>query len=234
MRHVLAIVLCLATAPAVARAQQADTPTITVDASASVQRAPDRAILQLAVEQDGPTAQAAAQASATAMDAVLRALRARAIPSASIRTVSYRIDPVYGRRTRPDSAPLIVGYRAMNLVEVTIDSIATVGAVIDAAIGAGANRVAGLSFDLRDREGARLAALELAMARARREAETVARAAGAGLGPPVSISMASPDPPRPMLQGRMLVEAMAEPTPIEGGALAISAEVRVVYRLEVR
>jgi len=236
MKHGLGTaLLCIATAAPAASAQQTDAPTITVEASASVERAPDRAVLQLAVESDGATARVASQANATAMDRMLRALRANGIAAASIRTLTYRLDPVYGRRTRPDSTPVVVGYRATNLVQVTVDSIAAVGGVIDAAIGAGANRVSGLSFEIRDWEGARLAALDLAVAKARREAETVARAAGAGLGPPLSITMSSDDQPRPILQGRVLMEAaMAEPTPIEGGALTVTAHVRIVYRLELR
>ncbi len=215
-------------------AQQADPPTITVEASASVQRTPDRAVLQFAVEQDGATAQVASQAAADAMDRMLRALRSRGIPAASIRTLSYQLDPVYGRRTRPDSAPVIVGYRALNLVQVAVDSIATVGGVIDTAIGAGANRVSGLAWEIRDREGARIAALQLAVAKAKREAEAVAQAAGQVLGPPLMISMTSAEPPRPIFQGRVLMEAMAEPTPIEAGELTITADVRIVYRLDAR
>jgi len=237
MKHGLRIaLLCIATAAPAAAAQQTDAPpTITVDASGSVERTPDRAILQLAVESDGATARVASQANAAAMDRVLRALRTQGIPAASIRTLSYGLDPVYGRRTRPDSAPLVVGFRATNLVQVTVDSIAAVGGVIDAAIGAGANRVMGLSFEIRDWEAARLAALEIAVAKARREANAVARAADASLGPPLSISMSSDDSPRPIFQGRVLMEAaMTEPTPIEGGALTVTARVRIVYRLELR
>jgi hypothetical protein len=166
------------------------------------------------------------------MDGVLRALRGRAIESRDIRTISYRLDPVYGHQVRPDSAPMIVGYRAINMVRVTVDTIARLGGVIDAAIGAGANRVAGLSYELRNPDEARLEALELAVAKAKREAEVVARAAGQRLGDPITISMSS-GVPRPMYDMSMARVEMAQAaTPIEGGTLTVSANVHIVYRLE--
>jgi hypothetical protein len=168
------------------------------------------------------------------MDAVLRAIRGQGVPAERIRTTSFRLDPVYGRRTRPDSAPMIVGYRAINMVQVTVDTITRVGAAIDAGIGAGANRVAGLNFELRDPDEARLAALGEAVAKARREAEAVARAAGQRLGDPLRINMSSAMPmPRPFYDARVQMEAaQMAPTPIEGGTLTVTATVHIVYRLE--
>ena len=205
-------------------------PTITVDGSASVEREPERAVLVLAVETESATAQQAARANADAMTRVTAELRRAAIPAAMIRTVSYRLDPVYSR-AQPAEEPRIVGYRATNMVQVTIDSIPRVGATIDGAIAAGANRVAGLSFELRDPEEARVAALELAMARARREAEAVAKAAGRALGPPVEIQIGGqPMFPRETFGARV---AMAESvTPVEAGTLTVTATVHVVFRLE--
>jgi hypothetical protein len=215
------------------RAQERiDTPTITVDASASVEREPERAVLTLAVESGGATAQLASQANATAMDRVLRSIRGLGIADRWIRTVSFQLGPVYSRVRAAADTPRIVGYTAVNMVQVTVDTMGRVGAVIDAAIGAGANRVAGLSFELRDWDAARIAALELAVAKAKREAEAVARAAGQRLGTPISISMSATPVPRPMFEARAVDMAAAVATPVEGGTLSVTASVHIVYRLE--
>lgn len=221
--------------PACAAAQErVDSPTVSVDASATIERAPDRAVLVLAVESEAAEAQAASSANAETIGRVIAALRQTGLTGPAVRTLSVRLMPVYAPAS-PDrqQAPRIVAYRAINTVQVTIDSIPRVGPVIDAAIGAGANRVAGLSFELRDPESARLEALDSAVARARREAETVARAAGHRLGPPVEIRVGpGGEPPRPMMYAeRAVAMAQAADTPVEEGTLEITATVHVVFRL---
>ncbi|MGH7503903.1 MAG: SIMPL domain-containing protein [Longimicrobiales bacterium] len=231
----LLVVAALVPSAGAAQAQEPpQPPTIVVDASAEVEREPERAVLVLAVESEGETARAASQTNANAMDGVLRALLEQGIERRLIRTLSYRLDPVYGHRVRPDSAPAIVGYRAVNMVQVTVDTIARLGGVIDASIAAGANRVAGLNYELRDPEQARLEALEQAVAKAKREAEVVARAAGQRLGDPINISMSSAIPmPRPMYDmAAARVEMAQAATPIEGGTITVTANVHIVYRLE--
>ena len=228
------LLMALAPLSGSAQTQEQNPPTIVVDATAEIEREPERAVLVFAVESEGETAQAASQANANAMEAVLRALRAEGLEDRTIRTISYRLDPVYGRRVRPDSAPTIVGYRAINMVQATVDSISRLGGVIDAGIAAGANRVAGLNYELRNPEEARLEALEQAVAKAKREAEVVARAAGQRLGDPINITMSSAYPlPRPMYDmAAQRAEVMQASTPIEGGTLTVSANVHIVYRLE--
>lgn len=207
-------------------------PTVTVDASASVERTPDRAVLTLAVESEASTAQAASQANAQSMAAVVTALRRAGLQGPSVRTLSIRVSPIYATAQPGRREPTITGYRAVNMVEATIDSLPRTGAVIDAAIAVGANRVANLSFELKDPEEARLAALTSAMQQAKLEAETVARAAGRSLGPPLEISTSAPAPgPRPMFAERAVAMAQAVATPVEAGAISIVATVHVVYLL---
>ena len=143
----------LLAAPVAASAQQPPRgPSISVDGTATVERAPELGVLTLAVETEAPLAREAGRVNAEAMARVTAALRGAGIPAAMMRTVSYRLDPQYSRPVR-DSVPRITGYRALNMLEVRIDSIARIGASIDAALAAGANRVSGLSYELRDPDG---------------------------------------------------------------------------------
>lgn len=217
-------------------AQEREEPrTVTVNAVAQVERAPDRAVGLLAVESQAETAQAASQQNAQTMESVIAALRSAGISGDVIRTTGYQLNPVYIPAQRGESGERISGYRAVNMVEIKVDSLPRLGAIIDAAIGAGANRVASLRFELRDMDGARLEAIAQAVEKGRREAEVVARAAGQQLGLPMSIHTSSDFPyPQPMyaMERSVAMNAPQASTPIETGTLTITANVTLVYRLE--
>lgn len=91
--------------------------------------------------------QSAQRQSANAMTAVLAKLKALGVSAEAIRTTHYDLQPEYdyieGRRT-------LRGYLARNAVEVRIDDLAQVGAIIDAAVAAGATSVTGVRFDLKN------------------------------------------------------------------------------------
>lgn len=216
-----------------------DPRVLTVNGTGVVQRQPDRAVILVAVESRATTAQAATAANARKMDAVYAALRRMGIVPPKIATISYELQPQYSQPTERRAEPFvpqIVGYVAMNMVRVESDSVQRAGAIIDAVIPAGANRIANLSFELRDPESARLEALRLAVQKARAEAEVVAAAAGQRLGRPQSISSSSGYQPMyrrmEMAQDMAMSARAAPPTPIEAGSLTVTANVNIVYLLE--
>lgn len=239
---VVLTVLALIT-PDAARAQQVVPAsaelvrTISLSSSGTVRRAPDQAIVTLAVETRAATARQAAQQNAQRMDAVVRALRQAGIPGERIHTESYNLSPEYQYVNPGPGKPgeqRLVGYTASNSVRVQVDSIARVGATIDAAVGAGANRATGISFQLRDPDTARRDALRLAMDAARKDAQALAEAAGQTLGPLLQLSTGIVEPPRPMFamaRNADMAAPAAAPTPVEPGQLEITATVSVVYRL---
>ncbi len=237
MRFVLLPAVMMAVAAPVAAQQAAERPdrVINVNATGTVQREPERAVITVAVESNAQNAQQAAQANATKMDAVFAALRRVGIVPPKVRTIAYELQPQYAQPTRDNPNPTmrVVGYRAINMVVVEVDSIRRVGTVIDATTSAGANRIANLSFELRDPEAARLEALRIAVARARQEAEVLASASGQKLGPPTNISSSAYYEPRRyrMEAQDMAVAAAPAPTPIEAGTLTITANVNIVYRM---
>lgn len=224
--------------PVAGAAQQVEQPrTLTVSAVAHVERAPDQAVLTLAVESESANARDASRANATKMERVVAALRQAGIPADRIRTVSYELQPQYARENRGQDPPRIVGYRAINRVQVTIDAIDRVGPALDASIEAGANRADQLYFRLKDATDARLEALRLATEKAKREAQTIAAAADETLGVAQSIHTDSYMPPPPPSPAPMYDRAMAmemvkvAETPVEAGTLRVSANVTIVYRL---
>jgi hypothetical protein len=208
--------------------------TITVNATAMVERQPDRARLRIAVVSEGATASAASQANANLMTQVITALRDNGIAGDAVRTTSLQIHPQYARSQ--GDAPRIIGYSATNMVEATIDSIARIGAITDAVISAGANRIAGVSFELTNPDAARAEALTRAMGKARLEAEAIAAAAQRTLGPVLTVAV-EPDHGMPMFRGFDTARAemaQAVETPVEAGTIQVSASVRVVYFMSNR
>lgn len=243
LRYAVALgaALAILAMPADAAARQeapAREQTVTVSASGKVTRKPDRAVVMLAVESYASTAGEAAESNAKRMQQLVAALRRLGLGDDEIETVSYQLHPEYdyspdGPRRPPEER--IIGYRAINMVRVTIDEIERVGEVIDAAIRTGANRVHGIEFMLRDPEAARHDALREAVENARGEAEALAAALNRRLGPALSVTTA-PGYDRPVYAARadMAVAAMPAPTPIEPGTLDVVANVTIVFRLDPR
>ncbi|HEX7051594.1 MAG TPA: SIMPL domain-containing protein [Longimicrobiales bacterium] len=237
MYLLLCVLLLLAPTAAWAQQPAAPTePTVVVSATGVVRRPPDRAALMLAVESFAATAAEATRQNAEAMATLLAALERLRIADEDVQTTSYRLQPEYdyqrdpGPRDRGEDR--LVGFRATNMVQVTIHDVERVGQVIDAAVGAGANRVTGLSFQISDPEAARLEALRLAVEKARTEAAAVAQAMGRTLGPAISVRTDGVVPPPPIPMMRASADfSVAAPTPIEPGELEVRASVTAVYRL---
>src|SRR6185437_16820381 len=92
-------------------------------------------------------------------------------------TVSYTLNPNY--QYHPNGGePTLEGYTAANVVQLTLDELPKIGAVIDAATQAGANRIQGIQFTLRDQDAVRAQALREAATRARAEVDVLASALG--------------------------------------------------------
>lgn len=234
MKRTGILLAALLVGPGMLAAQERPEPrTISVNAQGTIEREPEEGVVLLAVESEAETAAAAAAANAERMTRLMSALRGAGVPARNIRTISYELRPEYQRQTEQSGAPpRIAAYRAVNMVQVTVDTVARMGGIIDTAIGAGANGVANISFQLRDPHAAHLEAVAIAMRNARREAEAVAEAAGERLGPPLSINTGGYQmPPRPMYAERAQMDMAMSATPVESGMLSVTAAVNVVYEL---
>jgi uncharacterized protein len=207
--------------------------TIRVTGVGETQARPDQAVIMFAVETVAPTAQAAGRDNAQLMDRVIRALVSAGVPRGDIETRGYALHPEYaheeGRRE-----PRIRGYRASNQVMLRTTDLDRVGTFIDTALGAGANRMDGIAFQLRDTAPAQNEALRSAVQAARASAETIAAALGAQLGRVLDASTTT-DPVRPypmmMDTGMRMQAAPAAPTPIQPGEQTVRAQVTLVFAI---
>lgn len=232
MRRVALLMIAMSwlAGPAFAQdATEANKSVIVTRGQASVKRAPDQAWVSIAAESRAANPSDAQRAAAEAMKSVDSALSRAGIPNDAIRTTGYTLQPdmeyVNGRSR-------VRGYIARNQVEVRVDDLRKLGAVLDAAGGAGATSVAGLRFDVKDRESVERDALRLAVRDALARARAIASGAGATLGPIVRIDeISEPGPPGiyPIAQRMSANEAVQ--TPISPGELEIRGQVTLTVSI---
>jgi len=147
--------------------------SITAVGSASLSVPPDLARVDVGVNTQAATAQAASQANAALANTVIMALQSLLGSSATIKTVNYSLSPVYSS-PQPGQQATIIGYAVNNTVEATLTDLSKIGQTVDTAIQNGANSVQGISFDLQDRNPPTAQALKTAAASALSQAAAIA------------------------------------------------------------
>ena len=207
-------------------------PHIVVTGRGEVQVTPDRAQVQVGMETQAKTAAIAAQENNRKQTAILAAIRALGIPAAQIQTLNYSVMPVqrYDEKTQ---RTVIDGYQVSNIVQVETDKIEQAGAIIDAALTNGGNRVAGLDFLVKNRATAQETALTKAVESARRQAETAAKAAGGQIAELLELTINDYDAPQPrvmMAMARMGAADEVMPTPVSQGLTTITVSVSTRWR----
>jgi uncharacterized protein YggE len=228
-RALLVLALALIGAPALAE-PAADFPSaISVTGEASISVPPDLASVDAGVATDAKTAREASESNNAAMAKVLAALKSASIDDKDIRTSRLSLQPQYAPN-RGGPSP-IVGYRASNRVTVRIRDVGKVATVIDTLVGAGANDIGNVNFEVSQASKLLDDAREKAVADARRKAEIYARAAGVTLGAPLSIS--EEGAPQPVYRAKMVAPvAAAAPTPIAQGEETLSVAVSVTWAIK--
>jgi uncharacterized protein YggE len=194
--------------------------SIVVAGSGSVATMPNRARVSFGVTTTAKSAAAALRANGAEMAKVIAAVKAQGIAAADIRTESVSLST----RTSPNGDE-IVGYTASNSVGVTLRALDKVGAVIDAAVGAGANEVSGPSLVRADADAIYRQALRAAIANARAKAQAIARASGLALRRITAVTEGSSGPPVPAATAK----ADSASTPIEPGTELVEATVTVTF-----
>ena len=215
----LAALVAAVSVPGQASSAAAEAGGITVQGTASVASVPDRAELSFGVETQGQTAKAALAANAAELRRVIAAVKAAG--GTNVRTQSVSLSPRYNERNE------VQAFVAANTVAATVNEIAKAGALIDAAVEAGANQVYGPSLSAGDRGERYRTALEAAVADARASAQSLASASGLALGRITTIVEGGGSTPQPYALADKAVAAGS--TPIEPGTQQLTATVTVTF-----
>jgi uncharacterized protein YggE len=195
------------------------TDSVTVTGIGVVTAVPDRALISAGVESRAATARAALQANAAAMGKVIDALEARG--GTNVTTQSVSLSSSYDEQGRPN------GFVAGNVASAET-SLAGAGALIDAAVAAGANTISGPSLSRSDADALYRRALERAVADAKERAAILARAAGRTLGDVTAIVESGASDAPIFAKAEAARDAM---TPVVSGPQETVATISVTYEL---
>ncbi len=118
-----------------------------------------------------------------------------------------------------------------NTLYIIVRDLTKLSELLDAALGAGANQIYGITFDIADRSGAIARARDLAIQDAEAKAMAVADTAGVALGKLQTINVVNTSYVQPLAgSGRGGGAAAETPSvPISAGQIIVTADADLVY-----
>ncbi len=219
------------TAAFAARNPITDSPSVQVTGVGKAMATADMARASLSVESTAPTATAATAANAGAAQRVTDALTSAGVAAKDVQTAGLSLYPQTSQSPDPNT---ITGYQAVLGLNVVLRDLTRAGAVLDAAVAAGANavRINRVSFELSDNNPLLAAARKAAVADARKKADHYAVLTDLALGTVLRITEQSSS--GPVLPPGLPVAAgspTSATTPIQPGDIEVVVTVEVVWAL---
>lgn len=202
--------------------------SVSVSGTAQVTIKPDVAYATFGTQTSDADAAKARTANDALMKKVLDAVKAQGVDEKDIKTVDFAINPRYDA-----NGTAVTGYEVVNSIQVKVKNLDKLGAIMDAALAAGANNAGNLYFDVENREDAYNQAVVKAIENAKQRAETLAKSAGRTLGAVSAVSETGGYSPYPMFATRdAAMAAGAGSVPVSSGEMQISASVSITYELK--
>ncbi|HWF55225.1 MAG TPA: SIMPL domain-containing protein [Solirubrobacteraceae bacterium] len=230
-----AAVMSLIGAPAaLADTTTSTAPTLSVNGSGSVMVTPDLATLSLSVTRSAASSRVALSEANARVDAIVAAIRGQGVPASGIQTESIDTTPSSRLVGPKGHRHRITRYTASESLSVA-STTAIVGAVIDAATGAGANSIDGPSFSFSNPSAGEIAAENAALTDARQQADAAAAHLGYVVSGVQSVQL-NPQSSVVAPTGTAGVSAPTAPAPttpttIHPGQQEVDATVAVVYTI---
>ena len=215
---------------------QADAPppvrTLNVTGTGQVFLAPDIAYIYIGVHSEEDTAAEAVAANNQETQQVIDALKDAGVDAKDIRTTNFSIWP--NQQYSPDGQQTGVKYVVDNSVFVTVRKLDDLGDLLDSAVGAGANSINSIQFDVADKTDATKKAREEAVKDAKEQAQELADVSSVELGEIRSIGYYDAAPAPYMGDfgkggGAMAAEASV---PIQPGQLTLTVTVSMSYEIK--
>ena len=234
IRTTLALAAAAIAVPAAAADVQVTSqgPLVELSVTETVKAKPDLAEVSAGVTTQAPTAVAAMQANAKAMDAVVQRIKALGIAPEDIQTTGINLGAQYDY-DQSVQRQVFRGYQASNRVSVTLRKIDRTGAVLDALVAAGATDIGGPNFSIDDDTSSRAQARKAAFDKAQAQASEYARWAGYSGVRLLSISEAvNPGRPMPYAERGIVATAMdAKASPVEPGLVGTAVTISVTFEM---
>ena len=206
--------------PEAARGDVASPDTVTTTGHGVVTVVPDEAAVSAGVHTQAASAAGALGENARLMSSVIAALKAAG--GSGLQTQQVSLYPQTNDQNQ------VIAYVAEDSVSAKT-KIARAGALIDAAVAAGANTVSGPALDVSGRDALYRDALGKAVEDARAKAAALARAGGFGVGQVSSVTEQAATAPVPVYEAAAV--AKSDATPVEPGTQDVTADVTVTFRI---
>ncbi|MGP6158231.1 MAG: SIMPL domain-containing protein [Vulcanimicrobiaceae bacterium] len=239
---VAVLTLAVAALPAAALAQSTqaypmrpDVPALTVSGNGVVDRSPDEATVSVQIVTNDDNAANSTGKNNTIYNALKTKALGLGLTAEAIRTTYFNVEfiPYPPKNLPPEQRQARYGYVTTRSLALSVTPIENVGKLVDAATATGATNIGSVSFGLKDRRGAYLAALAAAMSDAKAQASTLAAAGGFSLVRIRNVNAGAYSSPQPQPMMRMAAAAApapAPPTEIEpGGPVEVDARISVTY-----
>ncbi len=225
---VLVLALVLSACGPVASAQSR---TLNVSGNGTVYLTPDIAYIYIGVHTEETEVAQAVNHNNTQTQALVDALKNMGIAAADIQTSNFSVyttqsyDKLSGESTG-------TRYAVDNTVYITMRDLTKLGSLLNTAVGAGANNINSITFDVADKTAAMAQARQKAMANASDLADELAKTAGVKLGEIQNITYSDNMYTPYYGMGGGGAAAPNASVPIQPGQTQISVTVSVTYYLK--
>ena len=208
--------------------------TLAVSGNGTVYLAPDIAYIYVGVHNQDAVIATAVNNNNTQTQALVDALKAAGVAEEDIQTSNFSVynTTSYDQITGQSNGTV---YAVDNTVYVTVRDLSMIGKLLNTAVGAGANNINSITFDVADKSAALTEARQKAMANASSLASELAATAGVNLGPIQNVSYSDNSPTLYAYGNGGGGGASAAPNasvPIQPGLTEITVTVSVSYSLK--
>ena len=208
--------------------------TLAVSGNGTVYLAPDIAYIYVGVHNQDAVIATAVNNNNTQTQALVDALKAAGVAEVDIQTSNFSVynNTSYDQITGQSNGTV---YAVDNTVYVTVRDLSMIGKLLNTAVGAGANNINSITFDVADKSAALTEARQKAMANASNLASELAATAGVNLGPIQNVSYSDNSPTLYAYGKGGGGGASAAPNasvPIQPGLTEITVTVSVSYSLK--
>lgn len=229
--RIVSVVLAICVFSGLASAEDSQpTKFVRVTGTAEVKVTPDRAVIEVGVEKQDPSATMAKHAEDAAARRILTALAANGVDQKDVQTtyLSLRPEVTYVKKLRTTY------FVAQQSMTIAVRDLAKLDGLLESLIKAGGNHIDSVSYETSDLRKYRDQARALAVKAAREKAEALSAALGQGIGRAQTIEEASDSGSFNPLANN--VYAGVEKTRAGGASIAIgqktiSASVTVSFEL---
>ncbi|MBM3205410.1 DUF541 domain-containing protein [Candidatus Shapirobacteria bacterium] len=203
--------------------------TFDVQAEGKVTAIPDTAEINVGIQVNKTTVQAAQKEANEKINKVSEEIKKLGVEGKYIKTTEYNVYPEYDYR----AGQKIVGYNVNITLKIKVKDFDKINQVIDTATSLGANQIGNLTFTIDDEkmEDLKMEARKQAIEKAKDKAKEIAQAGGIRLGRLVNISETlTPEYPTPLLREAGLGGGVEEQaTQIQPGESEITVSIILSY-----